>query len=191
MISRREIDLPDDFETFKANLQSQRNYNHRWGRNHNVGFHMVFVLGTVVAILAIITDFYGIKGGSIIGLAGGAILAVPTAFKMKEKSLWYFEYARQMDAILNRLGARSLDHTEAVEEEIRLDGAMTDVWNSLTRSIDIKPIVEAIKTGGIATNARSMDDTSARRRSRSAKTRSAKTRSTETGATAAGTNPGQ
>jgi hypothetical protein len=58
MMGQREIDLPDDFETFKAKQQSQRDYKQRWGRNRNVGFHMVFVSGTVVAVLAIVTDFW-------------------------------------------------------------------------------------------------------------------------------------
>jgi hypothetical protein len=64
---------------------------------------------------------------------------------MKEKSLWYFEYEGQLDAILLRLGSRTLDHHQAVKEYIRLPKVMEEVWASITRSIDIKPIVETLK----------------------------------------------
>jgi hypothetical protein len=144
---RLKVGLEDDFEAFKADLESQRAYNQRWGRNHNVAFHVIHVLGAIVAVFAIVSDFSGIRGGSMIGLGAGALVAVPSAFKMKEKSFWYFEYASQLDAILYRLGSRALDHAQAVEEFIRLGAAMTDVWKGLTRSIDIKPVVEAAKEG--------------------------------------------
>jgi hypothetical protein len=117
-----------------------------WGRNHNIGFHVVYVVGAIVSVFAIVWDFWGItKGASVIGLIGGAIIAVPTAFRMKEKSMWYFESCNQIDAILSRLGAGTLDHGRAVEENIRLEKAMTDVWRAVTKSIDIRPIVEIAK----------------------------------------------
>ena len=139
------IDFENDLKMFKATLESQSSYDQTWGRNHNVGFHVIWVLGVVIAVLAIVSDFSRIAGASMIGLAGGAILAAPAAFKMKEKSLWYFEYASQLRAIDLRISTGTLDHKSAVEEYIRLSTAMNEVWRELTRSIDITPIVEAAK----------------------------------------------
>ncbi len=93
-----QINETDDLDTLKAKLESRRSYDQAWGRNHNVGFHMILIIGVAVAVFAIVSDFLGIaKGTSIVGLIGGGILAAPAAFKMKEKSLWYFEYASQLE----------------------------------------------------------------------------------------------
>jgi len=133
--------LHNNLDEFKAELSKKLAYNQRWGKNHNVGFHLAFIFGAIFAACAIVVDFSGAKGASMIGLAGGPLLAAPAAFRMKEKSLWYFEPASQVNAILLRLGSGALEHATAVDEHLRLQNAMDQIWAELTRSIDIKPIV--------------------------------------------------
>jgi hypothetical protein len=150
---RERLNVPDigDLQTFKTTLESMRASHQTWGRNHNVGFHIVWVLGAVVTIFAIAGDFSGKigRGTSIIGMVGGAILAIPAAFDMKGKSLWYFDYARKIQSILFRLGSGELDHPHAVKEYDHLSEAMAKIWAGLTRGIDFKRVIQGLHGRGI------------------------------------------
>jgi hypothetical protein len=136
------------FEKFTADLKADSKTSEKRGRWLNISFVFINVVAVIVAAVAlslVIYDYLGIGNkAALIALIPTAIFGMSKAFRLREKSDWYFQYERLYDYLYDRIKAGTVNYADAVEEKNKAAVEMDSLWTSISKSIDPQGIINLL-----------------------------------------------